>query len=149
MEFDWSRLYHVGMVVPDIEETMEELGRSLGVTWPEPQRRRRRFRSGDDRFEAELRFVYSFEGPPYLELIEGVPGTPWDPRGSGSIHHVGVWVDDLEGAAGDLVAAGAPIELTYDTPTLQSFTYHVTAAGLRVELVDASRRPGIEAWLAR
>jgi len=146
--FEWDHVYHVGIVVTDLERAMEQLGASLGVRWPAPQFRQRRFRAGERRFEAGLRFVYSIEGPPHLELIEGVPGTPWDPRAANSIHHVGVWVDDLTSAAGQLVAAGAPIELTYDTPTLESFTYHVMTAGLRIELVDASRRAGVEAWLA-
>ncbi len=147
MSFAWTRLYHVGIVVPDLEEAMTELHDSLGVTWPEPRSRRRSFRAGTRRFTTELRFVYSYQGPPHLEIIEGRPGTPWDPDTAGPIHHVGVWVDDLARAAHRLVAAGAPIEVTYDTDDLESFTYHVTASGLRVELVDATRRPGVEAWL--
>ena len=140
---DWRRMYHIR----DLDRAMEELADTLGTSWPVPQSRRRAFRGASSPFEAELRFVYSRQGPPYLELIEGIPGTPWDPTVGDRIHHVGIWVDHLEEAAQQLVRAGAPIELTYDTARLQSFTYHLLAPGIRVELVDAARRPGVEAWI--
>ena len=146
--FDWSRIYHVGIVVPDLGKAMDELGVELGISWPEPQNRReKRFRTEHGTIESDLRFVYSIEGPPHLELIEAQAGTPWEATDSGIIHHVGFWVDDLAEASEELVNAGAPIEITYDTPELQSFAYHLTSSGLRVELVDVARRPGIEAWL--
>ncbi len=146
--FDWSNVYHVGIVVPDLHQAMNDLAVELGVSWPEPQSRLgKRFRTQNGTLETEMHFVYSIEGPPHLELIEAQPGTPWEVEGPGIIHHVGVWVDDLASASAELVTAGAGIEITYDTPELQSFTYHVTSAGLRVELVDVARRPGVEAWL--
>ncbi len=142
---DWQQTYHVGIIVPDLDAAMQELESSLGLSWPTPQHRLRTFRGPAGRFQAELRFVYSRQGPPHLELIEAVPGTPWE--NAGGIHHVGIWVDELESAATRLIEAGAPIEVTYDTPTLQSFTYHQMGGGLRVELVDRARQAGIEAWL--
>ncbi len=142
---DWNDVYHVGIVVPELDTAMADLGAALGLTWPTPQTRRRTFRGPDGAFEAELRFVYSVEGPPHLELIEQVPGTPWE-TGPG-IHHVGVWVDHLAEAAARLTDRGVPVEVTYDTPELQSFTYHRLPGGLRVELVDRTRRSGIETWL--
>lgn len=142
---NWQRMYHVGIVVPDLEAAMEELGTALGLSWPSPQSRTRTFRGPAGCFGAELRFVFSRQGPPYLELIEGVAGTPWEP-GTG-IHHIGIWVDDLEDAATRLAEAGAPIEVTYDTPSLESFTYHQVAGKLRVELVDIARRDVVEAWI--
>lgn len=143
---EWEDIYHLGMVVPDLHQAMDELSSTLGLSWPLPQSRTRRFRGPTGTFDADLRFVYSRQGPPYLELIEGIPGTPWDTT-PGRLHHVGIWVDHLEQAARQLVETGAPIELTYDTEDLQSFTYHLLAPGIRVELVDSARRPGVEAWI--
>ncbi len=45
--------------------------------------------------------AYSKQGPPYLELLEQMPGTIWAETG---LHHLGVWADDVLADAEQLVA---------------------------------------------
>ncbi len=143
-----DRISHFGVVVADLEVGMAEYSRILGTTWPEALTLDRSFRLGDGTvFEASLRVVYSREGPPWVEMMEEIPGTPWVPTGPAGIHHVAVWSDELVADSAELVRRGAALELTYDGPDpVQGFAYHRFASGTRYELVDAELRRGIEEW---
>lgn len=69
--------YHIGFAVADIDAARRELTDALGVAWsPVAQGR-----LGDWNY----RIVFSVEGPPFLELIEGpreAHGTPAGARTS-------------------------------------------------------------------
>lgn len=104
---DPTRVFHVGFVVPRIEEAMDQFGEALGLRWRPVFEGM--FQSGDRRFP--VRSVYTIEGPPAVELLEAVPGTVLDSqRGGVEFHHLGWWVDDLAGEAAHLEAQGWPIE---------------------------------------
>ena len=66
------------------------------------------------------------------------------------MHHLGVWADDFADTSDRLVAEGFPRVLTYDRRDGRAagFAYHRLPSGALVELVDASLRAGLEAWLA-
>lgn len=145
--------YHVGFVVADLDATMTEFEDLLGVRWASQQRRDFTVRTPEGPVQATFRFTYSTHtsGPALIELIEGPPGTPWDP-GQGvaaAFHHVGFWADDLVGDSQRLDGSGAPLEATTGTgPDPVGFAYHQPTHGPRVELVDAARRPTFQRWLA-
>ncbi len=143
-----NQISHFGVVVPDLEAGMAEYTRLLGTTWPEPLTLERVFRLGDGTaFEAALRVVYSREGPPWVEMMQEIPGTPWVPVSPAGVHHVAVWSDDIVAESAALLAGGAALELTYDGPDpVQGFAYHRLVSGTRYELVDVALRPGIEEW---
>jgi hypothetical protein len=84
-----------------------------------------------------LRLVYSRQGPPYVELIEAVDGSPWPSRRGEPFHHLGVWAEDL-----DRDAAEAGLELEFDgRPHLLGFAYYRPAGGgARIELLDVRGR---------
>jgi hypothetical protein len=127
--------FHVGVIVEDLGAAIEELSRTLGLEFNEPH---------DGVYgDSHIRVCYSLQGPPYLELIEGEPGSLWSTTGGPRPDHVGYFVDDLDVARRKLEAAGMPVDIdgqAYGSP----FTYHrPTHTGLRVELIDASRRDAL------
>jgi hypothetical protein len=112
-------IYHVGIVVTDVDAAMLEMAASLGVTWGRPQ------------LVANLPsgtadgpvFVFSLEGPPYYELIRARPATVWHAPG---LHHLGVWCDVLHRAGVEALAAGWQWE---------QGKYFFSSTGVRYELV--------------
>jgi catechol 2,3-dioxygenase-like lactoylglutathione lyase family enzyme len=143
-------MYHVGVVVEDLDAAVADFTAQLGMSWAPLQNRELTVRHKGRLVTTDLRFTYSVEGPPHLELIEAAAtaGTPWEP--AGAMHHVGFWAEDLTATAASLQTAGLDLETTYDTPTgeLLGFGYFMGPAGLRLEVVDAARRPGFDQWLS-
>ncbi len=148
MTLDLGEMYHLGVVVADLDATMEDFSAQFGLSWAPLQHRHLTVRHLGRLVRTRLRLTYSVQGPPHVELIEAAVGTPWQPPGS--MHHVGFWAEDLEGAAEMLRTDGLTLETTFDTPTgeLLGFGYFMGPSGLRIEIVDADRRPGFDAWLS-
>lgn len=131
-----SPYYHLGFVVADIEAAARELTEALGVAWGEIRDRRLG--------EWDYRIVFSVDGPPFLELLEGPPGSPWDASAGSRLDHLGYWAADLDADQQALAERGAPLD--FDGTALgRPFTYHrLDAVGVRAELVDGAAQP---AWL--
>src|SRR6476469_6209021 len=79
-----GRLYHVGIVVPDIEVAQAHLADLLGITWGpvlHVDAYDVRAFDGDGGDGNDLVFpntlCYSTE-PPHLELVQEVPGSVWE-----------------------------------------------------------------------
>ncbi len=131
--------FQVGLLVQDLEGARTELAEALGVSWSDIVERRIA--------EWTIRVCFATEGPPYLELIEGPPGSPWDATAGSRIDHIGYWADDLEAGKRRLDEAGLALEV--DGSSYGGvFTYHRgRTSGLRVELIDASGRTAFyERW---
>ena len=149
-------IFHTGYVVEDVEESMREVEAVFDVAWSTVERRRLALRGPEGPFEADMTFVYTQQGPPHIELLAAVPGTPWQvanaaaPVGQQAAHHVGIWSPDLVADSAALEAAGAPLVVTYDGrgDGVRGFAYHRLPSGMLVELVDESRRPDFETWFA-
>jgi glyoxalase/bleomycin resistance protein/dioxygenase superfamily protein len=121
--------FQVGFVVPDLEAAMEEMGASLGVEMVAPQER--------DVGIGTLRISFALTPPPYIELIQGPPGSVWDATGGSRIHHLGYWSEDMDADSARLEAGGMPLELD-----LGYARYHRSAAGegVRIELIALAHR---------
>jgi hypothetical protein len=134
-----AAFYHVCFVVPDLEAAMGGLSASTGVAWSEP----RADRIGD----WDFRIVFTTGGAPFIELIEGPEGSPWDCGGQARFDHLGFWSESVEGASAALSAAGMPEDFS-GCPYGRPFAYHrVDAIGARVEMVDAARQAAfVDAW---
>jgi hypothetical protein len=131
--------FQVGVLVRDIEAARVELGAALGLDWSDVV-----VREVD---EWTIRVCFCRQGPPYLELIEGPPGSPWDCGGASRIDHIGLWSESLDDAKQSIAEQGLALEV--DGSRLGGrFTYHRgVASGLRVELLDASGREAFyERW---
>ncbi|MCY4622789.1 MAG: VOC family protein [bacterium] len=149
MSIDIAGISHTALAVPDLEAAMSVYGNALGLTWARPQQRAIRIRVGAGDLTTEIRFTYSRQGPPHLELIEGAAGTIWAPVSG--LHHIGLWSHQLEIDAAQLEHRGMALEaagLSRSGEQPSGFTYHRSAHGLRVELVDAAARAAFEHWFA-
>ncbi|NEB80588.1 VOC family protein [Streptomyces sp. SID14478] len=134
-----TAFYHVCFAVPEIEPAMRDLRRSAGVTWSDPV--------SDRLGEWDYRIAFTRGGPPFIELIEGVPGSPWDASEGPRFDHLGFWSTDVERGSRRLAGEGLPVDFS-GCPYGRPFAYHrVDSIGARVELVDLARQPAfLSSW---
>lgn len=126
--------FHVGIVVEDLRAAMDELSATLGLRWRTPH---------DSQYgDWAIKVVYSIDGPPFVELVEGGKnGGPWDVSKGSRIDHIGYYSEDVVRESERLAALGLPVEFD-PTPFGRqgNFCYHrAVAAGARIELVDVAR----------
>jgi catechol 2,3-dioxygenase-like lactoylglutathione lyase family enzyme len=145
-----GRLYHVGIVVPDIEAAKAHFTDLLGITWgPVVHTDTLDLRDGDGNdlvFPNTL--CYSTE-PPHLELVLEVPGSVWECNEHSNLHHIGVWTDALPADSTRYSELRCPLQLCghdADTAPIQ-FAYHRDPLGVRIELVDAAMKPMMEEFM--
>ena len=131
--------YHVGLVVPRLEPAMDELGGALETEWTPIAER--------EIGEWALRVVFARSGPPFMELIEGPAGSPWEAHDGPRLHHLGWWVADRAAERARLSDQG--LEPAVDGMAIGSvFDYYdAPRSGLRIELVDEEHRAAFhERW---
>jgi catechol 2,3-dioxygenase-like lactoylglutathione lyase family enzyme len=148
--FDYQGIYHVGVLVTDLEAAMADLGASLGVTWTNVEDRQMPVHYQGEDLTVGLRFCYSKEGPQHIELLQGEAGSYWDGTGRDGLHHTGIWTDNVTADTEALIAAGGTLEISRGRPDgakgFGTFTYVRTVTGLLVELVDSAAKPRFESW---
>jgi len=149
-----SDIYHIGVIVPQLEAAMAELTELLGLAWgpvvetgPSPMVQPA---SGVTSAYA-FRIAFSLDAP-HFELIEELPGTLWVCNPFSNLHHVGFWGAGLVPESGRMVGAGCPIEimgLGPDDGVPLRMAYHRNSLGVRIEIVDVKAREAISAlWAA-
>ena len=137
-------LFEVCLVVPRLEDAIEEFHRAFGYTFSPilegvlPTRDE----NGEDS-RPPLRMAVSREFPPQLELLEAQPDTSIVPPAGTALHHLGFYVDDLPGASARLDALGIQFQCAGvangDAP--DGWVYHQMADGTVIELVERERIP--------
>ena len=149
---NFQDIFHVGIRVPDIYQAMEELGNSLGLTWTEVVETsgQRLWTPESGQQEVPLKFVYSCEGPQHLELLEGEKGSFWDGTEDSGVHHVGVWVDDVQSEADRLISLGWGLLGSAMPPEegYASMAYLSPPSGTIVELVTSANKARFDRWYA-
>jgi len=144
-------LYHTCFTVPDLEAAKEDLGRAFGLTWTDSLDANLEVKGADGHQEpVALRFCYSLQGAPYIELVQGPPGHPYfAAREGGHVHHVGLFVEDLEVAMGEYESQGMPMEFATLGPdgSIQGLSYHHNPYGASVELVSMETRAMVQAMI--
>jgi catechol 2,3-dioxygenase-like lactoylglutathione lyase family enzyme len=134
-------LFHVGIVVPDVEAALETYSDAFGFHWTELRRSSpQEVMAGGQRVSTEIRACYSVEGPPHVELIEDVTGNVWGDSAYG-LNHTGYWADDITTARDRLERSGLPAIVFDAGSTPPRFSYHRAANGMWVELVGPGFRP--------
>ena len=144
-------LFKTGLLVTDLEAAMQDLSAWLGLSWTAISQTPLVLRTPTGDEAVDLRFAYSTNGAPYLELLEAQPSGYYAARQGPHLHHVGRWVSDLAAASHELAAAGLPLEAAGvdaegNSPAI--FCFHQGGHGVRVELVEQGNRANFEAWLA-
>ena len=85
-----------------------------------------------------MRAAETLTGPPYVELLQAIEGSTWEPRGVSYLHHVAYEVEDLEAVGTELERQGYQLVLTQVGPTrLQTLALYRAPAGGLFEIVDA------------
>lgn len=146
---DYQQVFHSGVLVPDLGAAMSDLGTSLGVEWAATREVEQSVWSPEAGCATvPLRFTYSVHGPQHIELVEGPTGTVWAAGETPGVHHVGVWVDDVEKETRSLLGAGWHMIAAHHPPEdgFGVFSYVAPPSGLIVELVASVIRPQFEAW---
>jgi hypothetical protein len=130
---------HVGIVVVDLEKAMAELTASFGYEWKAPQVRT----PGG----TNLRVTFNTKAP-FLELIQGQPGSAWDTSKGSHLQHIAYWTDEFEDDKKRLIAAGSALEREGVSPFGGAWSYHHNASGgFRIELCDTNGRKGwMDMW---
>jgi hypothetical protein len=140
--------YHTCLLVADIEDAVQRFSTGLGLafapilTTPDVRLH------GAYQGEYELRWTFSREGPPYIELIEGQGDELFSLRQGERLHHLGRWAPSDQIAAvksrvGEVLTVSSPGSegnVWFADPTL----FH----GIWIELIDEGTRGDFEAWLA-
>jgi hypothetical protein len=144
---DW---YHTGVVVPDLDRAMADTAAFAGYRWMTPLSSDLPvWLAASGVTEVSIRFAYSLDAP-HLELVQDIPGTPWESVAGRAVHHLGYWVDDLRGASAALATRGRPVEVCggSDPTSPLQFAYHLGDDGIRLELVDRTMIPDWPGFLA-
>jgi len=149
----WDHVYHVAFVVPDLDVAIAGVGQQLGLSFAKPRTRSFELRNAEGTSLAaedssDVYYVYSRGAPPYVELIEAKSAGVWAADSGARIHHVGTWSDDIRSDARRLEERGFRIEAFGGVAgDGERFAYLTNDFGLRLELVDASLREGLETRL--
>lgn len=104
-----SKLWHIGLAVPDLERAMAEVGALFDLAWRPVLTHSLTVKDGEGRaFDIDLPVTFSVGGPFAIEVFHAVPGTPLATPASGWLHHVGYWVDDYPAERERLARLGYP-----------------------------------------
>jgi catechol 2,3-dioxygenase-like lactoylglutathione lyase family enzyme len=136
-----SELFHVGIVVPDIDTAVAHFTELLGISWGPIVEIDNPFQTaaGEDVTLANFKLCYSTTGP-HLELIEEQPGSPWVCNEHSNLHHIGFFSDSLEGSSRKLTGASCPLEIVcHDAESgAMAWWYHRDPLGVRIEFIEQS-----------
>ena len=146
-----SAIYHVGYVVPNLEDAMSQFTDAIGARWVDHVvHARYRDRAGEV-VDVDLHTSFTLDGPVHLELIEAAPGTIWALDAGPRIHHIGLWTDDVGAEAERLVRSGMPVVAggldNVDERVPGYFSYHENPQGGNVELVHIDKQQGMHDWM--
>lgn len=143
--------FHIGIIVADLDKAIADFGRVFKVRFNPPSVLPIGMVWKGSTIKHNVRVTYSIDGPPYLELIESHETGYYSLERGKGIHHVGLWVPDLEKTmSANERFRMLDIEATLPNKATGCVTSMSAAAslhGVRLELIDERRRPGIEAWI--
>lgn len=141
---EYEGLFHIGIIVPDMTRGMADIARRFGCAFPDPREANVRVRYRGVESQVGVKFAYSMQGPPYIELIESVPGTVWEAPAGSRIHHLGVFCDNIEDEIGKLESEGFTYEAASLGPdgSMQGAQYINSDTLVRLELIRGETRDG-------
>ncbi|KUI27067.1 bleomycin resistance protein [Mycobacterium sp. IS-1742] len=128
-------LYHVGIVVDDLDAAAARLTAAGGHRWTRPLEYTLPVVTATGDLDVPFRISFSVQ-PVHLELVQEVPGTLWSAVPGRGTHHLGYWVDDVHSTSEALERAGFAFEAGPRADQPRTFAYHVDSAGTRIEIVD-------------
>jgi hypothetical protein len=142
-------IYHVGILVANIEHAMARFSSSLDLTFAPIRATRSAQLRGLVDEGYDVRWAVSRHGPPYIELIEGQGDGFFSLAGVERLHHIGRWAP-----SNHIGAAGSPVgeAITITTPGLDGANVWMADPkrfhGIWIEMIDTARRGEFHKWLA-
>ncbi len=103
-----ENLYHSGIVVDDLDATLDWFTKVAGYRWTDVVEVDQVAQTPGGEVTIPMRMVYSGDAP-RVEILQTAPGTIWVPADSG-VHHLGYWSDDVESDLATLESNGMRYE---------------------------------------
>jgi catechol 2,3-dioxygenase-like lactoylglutathione lyase family enzyme len=135
-------IYHVGILVHDIDAAAERFGELLGIEFVDPASFPLVGRTPNGLLTSQVTLAFSIGGPPFIELIKTEDdGGPFDKSRGEGLHHIGAWTDDVDARLAHFASLGAPTEIAIagtddgNGPALVAFAQAETVHGVRIELI--------------
>ena len=142
--FHPAQLFHIGVVAEDIDKAMAEMSQALGLTWKGGQPETMDLWLFGEPRRVEMRIAHSVQGPPYVELIQSVPDSPWAMPAAMGAHHLCYWSDRPAEACAALQAMGATRAM--GRPDAAS-GYFKTPSGMYLEVIGPELRDQLSGWI--
>ena len=151
-----GELWHVGIVVDDLDATALELGATLGHSFTSVQEQEVTVVLGDRAADpcaletARVRWAATSGESPDWELIQAGSGLWSTERSRGqALHHLAYWSDDLEGDIARLRGQGYELEASGDDVEGRiRFAYLIAPGGIRIELGARHTQQAWDEWVS-
>jgi catechol 2,3-dioxygenase-like lactoylglutathione lyase family enzyme len=143
--------FHVGILVPDINEAMARFSEVLGLEFAEPTISHvPQLDEGEETsppFDALI--TYSRQGPPHIELLESRGQGAYGQHHGFGLHHIGAWSHDVKAQIEAMKMRGAKTEAVFrdGDRVLGCYFKPSVLYGVRYELSPTSIRDGWQAWV--
>jgi catechol 2,3-dioxygenase-like lactoylglutathione lyase family enzyme len=149
-------LWHVGIVVDDLDATARELGATLGHSFTSVQEQEVTVVLGDRAADScvlettRVRWAATSGESPDWELIQAGSGLWSTERSRGqALHHLAYWSDDLEGDIARLRGQGYELEASGDDVEGRiRFAYLMAPGGIRLELGARHTQQAWDEWVS-
>lgn len=142
-------LWHVGIVVPDLDAAMDEFTRASGVSFTSTLDREVAVETAAGPESGRVRWAASRGEQPDWEVIEQRDGF-WSVgrNGGAALHHIAYWSDDLESDIAHYREAGHVLEAQgRDDEGRVRFVYLVGPSGVRIELGARYTQQSWDEWV--
>jgi hypothetical protein len=132
-------LYHVGILVFDLETAVASFSVALDLAFEDPRSLPLDGRLADNHLvsDRELRVSYSTSGAMRLELIEAQEDGVWGRQHGEGVHHIGAWHDDPAARLDEHRARGHGLEacIWYKSHVSAAYLEPAALHGVRLELL--------------
>jgi Glyoxalase/Bleomycin resistance protein/Dioxygenase superfamily len=135
-------LFEIGLIVPNLEDAILRFHEAFGYTFSPIVEGVLPNRGPEGDASPPMRMAVSLNHP-QIELMERMPGTSMVPPDGTELHHLGYYVDDLDGESDRLTGLGFPCiraGLSGDTAPA-GWVYHKMFDGTLIEIVDRQTAP--------
>ena len=141
--------FHVGILVPDLDEAMTKFHDVLGVDFAQPSRSTiPQLDQAGITHEFEVHVTYTLQAP-HLELIEASGDGVYGAHNGFGVHHIGGWIPDSPAFIDHLkqIGVGTEAVMRNGDTNLGAYFEPGDLYGVRFEAVPTLIRPGWESWV--
>lgn len=142
-------LWHVGIVVEDLDAAMAELGATFGHEWTSIQDQQVVVDVAGSAQSSHVRWAASRGEQPDWEIIQADRGI-WSCAANGGpgLHHIAYWSEDLDADVARLESEGYAVEASgTDTDGRLRFVYLLSRSGVRIELGARYTQAAWDEWV--